>query len=156
MCIIAQKGAYWMGIWCDINKQSGMTSTKLRLTLSTGGNLGFCFSYCNSIDGFHKSDKYAKMHHFVTEMCIHVHVSVTKFCIMGYGTVALWDLCHKLSRDIHWHPIHHEEQYLRLTNGMSLMITGKKSRTEIRLCLTYKPWYELANDLINRMSEYRC
>ena len=37
-------------------------------------------------------DKYLIMHHFVTEMCTHVHISVTIWCIMGYGTGALWDL----------------------------------------------------------------
>ena len=32
------------------------------------------------------------MHHFETEMCTHVHISVTKWCIVGYRTGALWDL----------------------------------------------------------------
>ena len=32
------------------------------------------------------------MHHFVTEMCTHVHISATKCCIVGYGTDAFWDL----------------------------------------------------------------
>ena len=32
------------------------------------------------------------MHHFVTEMCTNVHISVTKWCIVGYGTGTLWDL----------------------------------------------------------------
>ena len=31
------------------------------------------------------------MHHFVAEMCTHVHISVTKWCIVGHGTDALWD-----------------------------------------------------------------
>ena len=31
-------------------------------------------------------------HHFVTEMCTNVHISVTKWCIMGYATGVLWDL----------------------------------------------------------------
>ena len=48
------------------------------------------------IDPSHKSHnalgKYPTMHHFVTEMCTIVHISVTKWCIVGYGTVALWDL----------------------------------------------------------------
>ena len=35
------------------------------------------------------------MHHFVTEMCTRVNISVTKWCIMGYGTGALWDLCNR-------------------------------------------------------------
>ena len=37
-------------------------------------------------------DKYPIMHHFLTEMCTHVHISVTKWCIVRYGTGALWDL----------------------------------------------------------------
>ena len=45
----------------------------------------------------HKSDNapvpYPTMHYFVTEMYAHVHISVTKWCIAGYGTGALWDLC---------------------------------------------------------------
>ena len=32
------------------------------------------------------------MHHFVTEMCTRVHISVTKYCIVGYGTNVFWDL----------------------------------------------------------------
>ena len=48
------------------------------------------------IDPPHKSndtsDKYPIMNHFVTEMCIHGHISVKNWCIMGYGTGALWDL----------------------------------------------------------------
>ena len=47
------------------------------------------------IDPSHKShnawNKYPTMHHFVTEMCIHVHISVTQWCIVGYETGALWD-----------------------------------------------------------------
>ena len=32
------------------------------------------------------------MHHFVTEMCTRVHISVTKWCIVGYLPDAWWDL----------------------------------------------------------------
>ena len=47
-------------------------------------------SNCNAvIDKSHKSSnapvKYPTMHHFVTEMCTRVHISVTK-------NVALWDM----------------------------------------------------------------
>ena len=35
---------------------------------------------------------YPTMHHFVTEMCTCVHISVTKWCIVGYISDALWDL----------------------------------------------------------------
>ena len=47
-------------------------------------------------DPSHKSqnaDKYPTMHHFVTEMCTYEHISVTKWCIVGYGTGTLWDVC---------------------------------------------------------------
>ena len=48
-----------------------------------------------------KSDKYATSHHIVPEMGTysdHVHISVTQWCIVGYGVCALWDLCHSLIR----------------------------------------------------------
>ena len=35
---------------------------------------------------------YPTMHQFVTEMCTNVHISVTKWCIMGFLFDALWDL----------------------------------------------------------------
>ena len=35
------------------------------------------------------------MHHFVTEMCTHVHTSVTRWSIVGYRSGALWDLCNR-------------------------------------------------------------
>ena len=39
------------------------------------------------------------MYHFVTEICTHVHISVTKCCIVGYGTEAFWDAW---DRSISW------------------------------------------------------
>ena len=49
-----------------------------------------------AIDPLHRSqnasDIYPTMHHFVTEMCTHVHISVTKWCTVGYGTGDLADL----------------------------------------------------------------
>ena len=49
-----------------------------------------------SIDLSHKShnalNKYPTEHHFVTKMCTHVNISVTKCCIVGYGTDAFWYL----------------------------------------------------------------
>ena len=58
-----------------------------------------CMKMCIPVDPSHKShyasDKYPRMHHFVTEMCTHVHISVTKWCIVGHGTGALWDLCNR-------------------------------------------------------------
>ena len=53
-------------------------------------------SKSHGIEPSHKShnasDEYPKMHHFLAEMCTHMHISVTKWCIVGYGTGALWDL----------------------------------------------------------------
>ena len=38
------------------------------------------------------------MHHFLTEACTHVHISVTKWCIVGYRVGALWGLCDRCIR----------------------------------------------------------
>ena len=50
----------------------------------------------NRTDPSHKShnasDNYPTVHHFVTEMCTRVHISVTKWCIVGYGTGEFWNL----------------------------------------------------------------
>ena len=47
-------------------------------------------------DPFHKShnapDKYPTMLYFVTEICTRVYIFVAKWCIVIYGTSALWDL----------------------------------------------------------------
>ena len=37
--------------------------------------------------------KYPTIHDFVTEMCTHAHISITKWCIVEYETGALRDLC---------------------------------------------------------------
>ena len=48
------------------------------------------------IDLLHKINNapvsYPAMHHFITEICTCVHISVTKWCIVGYPYHALWDL----------------------------------------------------------------
>ena len=48
------------------------------------------------IDPFHESHNapvpYPTMYHFVTEMCARVKIFVTKWCIVGYLSEALWDL----------------------------------------------------------------
>ena len=59
---------------------------------------------CNpTINPSHKShnalDKYPRMHHFVTEMCTNVHISVTKWCIMKYQIGELWDICNEFIAD---------------------------------------------------------
>ena len=55
------------------------------------------WSFVRVIDLSHQSynawDKWCPtLHHFVTELCTHVHISVMKYCIVRYGTGALWDL----------------------------------------------------------------
>ena len=35
---------------------------------------------------------YPTVHHFVTRICTRVHLSVTKWCIVGYLSDTLWDL----------------------------------------------------------------
>ena len=55
--------------------------------------LSALFTVCADIALERGSDMYSAMHYFVTEMCTHVHISVIKWCIVGYGTGALQDLC---------------------------------------------------------------
>ena len=53
-------------------------------------------NYYGVIDMLHKCKNapvsYRTMRHSVTEMCTCVHISVTKWCIVGYLSNALWDL----------------------------------------------------------------
>ena len=47
--------------------------------------------WCMGKNTFHKShnasDKYLTLHHFVTEMCTHVHISVTNGVLWDMGLV---------------------------------------------------------------------
>ena len=58
--------------------------------------------HLRTIEPSHKShnssDKYPTMHCFVTEMGVYVHISVTKWCIVGYGTSVLWDMWDRSNR----------------------------------------------------------
>ena len=45
------------------------------------------------------------MFHFVTEMCMCVHLSVSKWCIVGCRTSALWDLWDWSIRHVSWWPL---------------------------------------------------
>ena len=69
------------------------------------------FIHCKRTDLMHNAPiPYPTMHHFVTEMCTHVHFSVTKWCIVVYLSDALWDLWNgpiaKVEHGIHKrHPI---------------------------------------------------
>ena len=57
----------------------------------------WCFQRTGSIDLFHKSYKapvlHPTMHHFVTEMCTCVHISVTKWCIVRYICMMHCGIC---------------------------------------------------------------
>ena len=74
--ILPQYNDHW---WHDVTRSQGISSHGI-----------------DPIDQSHKSHNapvpYPKMHHFVTEMCTHVHISVTKWCIVGYWADALWNL----------------------------------------------------------------
>ena len=55
------------------------------------------FNLVPSYKSHNASDKYPTTQHFVTEMCTCVHISVTKWCIVGYLSEALWDLCNRFN-----------------------------------------------------------
>ena len=59
-------------------------------------------------DPSHKSHNapvvpYPILHHFVTEMCTRVHISVTKWCIAGYLSDAPWNLLNGSYRNWEMH-----------------------------------------------------
>ena len=68
------------GIWCDLYWRFYGITIIISVTIDPSNK------------SYNALDKYATMYHFVTEMCTYVHISVTKWYIMGYGTGALWDL----------------------------------------------------------------
>ena len=47
---------------------------------------------CNRLVAKIPTVPHPTMHHFVTEMCTCVHISVTKWCIVEYLINSLWDL----------------------------------------------------------------
>ena len=83
------------------NKNLYRISFKFVPTVLTESVLVQVIAWCGTgIDTSHKShnalDKHPTMHHFVTERCTqHVHISVTKWYSVRYGTDVLWDLCNR-------------------------------------------------------------
>ena len=78
------------------HRKGGRGPSKI-VTINHHGGLGlFSVDDLRPIDPPHTSrnalDKYFTMHHFVTKMCTHVHISVTKRCSVGYLSGALWGL----------------------------------------------------------------
>ena len=70
-------------------------STRWRENCGPNNTIWSCYRMSMvRIDPSHKShnasDKYPIMRHFATEMCTHVRISVTEWCIVGYGTGASW------------------------------------------------------------------
>ena len=66
-------------------------------------------------------DWYPTMHHFVTEMCTFMHISVAKLCIVGYRTSALWNLCSRCILFIslqHWMPVNKSSNKLQWLEWM--------------------------------------
>ena len=45
---------------------------------------------------------YPAMHNFVTEMYTHVHISVIKWCIVGYLSIELWDVWYVFITTFRW------------------------------------------------------
>ena len=70
------------------------SSTSLILTVWNG-------NACEGLISRSSTSMVWTMHHFVAEMCTHVHISATKWCIVGYGTDAFWDCKMGLMSDFH-------------------------------------------------------
>ena len=51
-----------------------------------------CCMHYTSHKSHNASDKYPTMHHFVTEMCTHVHISVTEWCIVGLVHYGIYEV----------------------------------------------------------------
>ena len=54
---------------------------------------GTTYSLCPSHKSQNILDKYPKMRYFVTEICVNIFVTI--WCIVGYETGALQDLCNR-------------------------------------------------------------
>ena len=57
---------------------------------------------------FHSAlDGYSKMHHFVTEICTHVHIAVTKWCMMGlvHRVQQVYSIACNREQDSEWHSL---------------------------------------------------
>ena len=81
------------------------------------------------------SDIYPTIHHFVTEMCTHVHISVAKWCIVGYMIGALWDLH---DRSVRWDllmPINFQHPFIAMVHIVDMIdmpLVFKRGLLEIR------------------------
>ena len=87
------------GDTCDLRRHRAhydVIVMELTLKLIRWGIITSHRKYGDVIDLLHNSHNapvpYPTMHFFVTEMCTGVHISVTKWCIVGYLYNALWDM----------------------------------------------------------------
>ena len=76
------------GVWCDVVMACGIIVDLENVCGQNRRMVGIGPSHIS----YNALDKYPMMHHFVTEMCTHVHISVTEWCIVGHVTGALCDL----------------------------------------------------------------
>ena len=68
----------------EINVPGGLYGTTILIPYQT-------YHQHQRHQSYNALDLHATMHHFVTEMCTCVHISVTKWCIVWYRSNALWD-----------------------------------------------------------------
>ena len=81
-------------------KRQDMIWNRMHQTCSTRHYIQATSAIDPSHESHNVSDIYPTMHHF-TEMCTHVHIYFTKWCIVGCGTGAVWDLCNRSIEVVH-------------------------------------------------------
>ena len=74
----------WFAIWPVVTGSMWFISSSISESLRWNW-------HDRSISQISQRTKYPTIHHF-NRNCTGVHISVTKWCIVGYGTGALWDL----------------------------------------------------------------
>ena len=110
--------------------------------------------------------------HFVTEMCTLVHISVTKWCSVGYSSNTLWDLCHRWhvwnfvmivrwkifkrkNSNFHYNGknIYEVDPWQRVVDSISLSLPNSSKKVVMVMLITTKvpPWqyFCLSNDVIS-------
>ena len=85
------------------------------------------------------SDNCHTMHHFVTWMCTHVHISVAKWCIVVYEISALWGMC---NRSI---------QIVVVTSGLILALHPAYERRRYKVTPSLIGWAQTYNHRCNIM-----
>ena len=85
-CVLLCFVLLWLFMWSVIG---GFVTHMLQgcFTRSRGNDCSRLVIILPSHKSHNASDIYPTMHYFVTEMCTYVHISVTKWCIVGYGLV---------------------------------------------------------------------